>query len=65
MDWNYYDQVGLYPAKLNGSVWTTGHDSRYSQPPFIDTVGIRVMGYYDGGDLNYCYFQPSKLLVYS
>jgi phospholipase C len=60
VDWNYYDQVGKYPATLNGFVWTTGHDSRYNQPPFIDTDGIRVMGYYDGGDLNYYYFMASN-----
>ena len=60
VEWNYYDQLGLYPAKLNAFVWTTGHDARNNQPPFFDTNGIRVMGYYDGGDLNYYYFMASN-----
>ncbi|HKO14043.1 MAG TPA: alkaline phosphatase family protein, partial [Acidobacteriaceae bacterium] len=53
VDWNYGDQLGLYPAKLNGYVWVAGHDARYNQPPYYDTNGIRAMGYYDGTDLNY------------
>ena len=58
--WNFNDQVGLYPAKLNGAVWTAGHDSRNIVPPFVDTNGIRAMGYYDGTDLNYYYYMASN-----
>ena len=58
--WNFNDQVGRYPATLNAFVWTAGHDSRGIQPPFLDTNGIRAMGYYDGGDLNYYYFMASN-----
>ena len=57
-DWNYNDQVGLYPAENNGFVWTAGHDARALG--YYDTDGIRAMGYYDGGDLNYLYFMASK-----
>lgn len=60
VDWDYYDQVGNDPAKLNGFVKTAGHDARTIQPPFNDTDGIRAMGYYDGGDLNYYYFMASN-----
>jgi len=58
VDWNYYDQVGLYPATLNGFVKTAGGDARADQ--FYDVDGIRAMGYYDGGDLNYYYFMASN-----
>ena len=58
VDWNYYDQVGLYPATLNGFVKTAGGDARADQ--FYDVDGIRTMGYYDGGDLNYYYFMASN-----
>ncbi|HXE06419.1 MAG TPA: alkaline phosphatase family protein [Acidobacteriaceae bacterium] len=60
VDWNYGDQLGLYPAKLNGYVWVSAHDSRFNQPPYYDTNGIRAMGYYDGTDLNYYYFMASN-----
>ena len=60
VDWDYNDQVGDLPATLNGFVWTAGHDARAIQPPFIDTDGIRAMGYYEGGDLNYYYFMASN-----
>ena len=60
VDWDYNDPTGLHPAPLNGFVWTTGHDSRSITPPFIDTNGLRVMGYYDGSDLNYYYFMASN-----
>jgi len=58
VDWNYNDQVGLYPATLNGFGWVTGHDSR--NEGYYDVNGIRVMGYYDGGDLNFLYFMASN-----
>jgi phospholipase C len=60
VDWDYYDQVGQQPATLNGFVWTAGHDARAIQPPYYDSDGIRAMGYYDGGDLNYYYFMASN-----
>ncbi len=60
VDWDYNDQVGLQPATLNGFVWTAGHDARADVPPFNDVDGIRAMGYYDGGDLNYYHFMASN-----
>jgi phospholipase C len=60
VDWNFNDQVGLYPATLNGFVYTAAHDARFYQPPFNDTNGVRAMGYYDGNDLNYYYFMASN-----
>jgi phospholipase C len=60
VDWDFNDQVGLYPATLNGFVWTAGHDARANNPPFYDSDGIRAMGYYDGGDLNYYYYMASN-----
>jgi phospholipase C len=59
-DWAYSDLVGQYPAKLDGFVWTAAHDARAIQPPYKDINGIRAMGYYDGGDLNYYYFMASN-----
>lgn len=47
-------------ATLNGFVWTAGHDSRAVQPPYNDTDGVRVMGYYDGTDFPYYYFMASS-----
>jgi phospholipase C len=60
VNWDYGDQLGLYPAALNGFVYAAAHDARNYQPPFTDTNGIRAMGYYDGGDLNYYYFMASN-----
>jgi phospholipase C len=60
VDWDYNDAVGQLPATLNGFVWTAGHDARALLPPFNDTDGVRAMGYYDGGDLNYYYFMASN-----
>jgi len=58
VDWNFYDQVGQYPATLNGFVYTAAHDAR--NDTFNDVDGIRAMGYYDGSDLNYYYFMASN-----
>ena len=59
--WNFHDQLGLYPpAALDGFVWVAAHDGRNYQPRFIDTNGIRAMGYFDGDDLNYYYFIASN-----
>jgi phospholipase C len=60
LDWSYSDPVGHMPAALNGFIWTAGHDARAQVPPFNDVDGIRAMGYYDGGDLNYYYFMASN-----
>jgi len=60
VDWNFNDQVGLYPATLNGFVYAAAHDARFNQPPYYDTNGVRAMGYYDGNDLNYYYFMASN-----
>jgi len=61
VDWNYKDQLGLYPAKNNGFVHTAAHDARTNSPsPFYDSDGLRAMGYYDGSDLNYYYFMASN-----
>jgi hypothetical protein len=60
VDWDYNDPTGMSAAALNGYVWTAGHDARALKPPFNDVDGIRVMGYYDGGDLNYYYFMASN-----
>jgi phospholipase C len=60
VDWDYNDLVGQQAATLNGFVWAAGHDARAEQPPFNDVNGVRAMGYYDGGDLNYYYFMASN-----
>jgi phospholipase C len=58
-DWNLTDPVAPIAAN-DGFVWTAGHDSRNIVPPFIDTNGVRAMGYYDGSDLNYYHFMASS-----
>ena len=58
--WNFNDQVGKYPAKLNGFVWVAAHDGRNMQPTFTDADGIRAMGYYNDTDLPYYYFMASN-----
>lgn len=58
-DWNLTDPVSG-TATLNGYVYTGAHDARNNNPPFYDSNGIRVMGYYDGTDLNYYYFIASE-----
>jgi phospholipase C len=60
VDWDYSDPIGQTPATLNGFAWTAGHDARALVPPFNDVAGVRAMGYYDGGDLNYYYFMASN-----
>ncbi len=60
VDWDFNDVVGDTAATLNGFVWTAAKDGRDVVPPFNDTNGIRAMGYYDGGDLNYYYYMASK-----
>ena len=58
-DWNLFNPVSGTPT-LDGYVFTAGHDSRNNNPPFFDTGGIRVMGYYDNSDLNYYYYMASQ-----
>jgi phospholipase C len=59
VDFNLTNHVSP-TATLDGFVWTAGHDSRNQVPAFFDTNGVRVMGYYDGNDLNYYYFMASN-----
>jgi len=60
VDWDYNDPVGQQAAALNGFVLTAANDARQNVPSFKDTNGMRAMGYYNGGDLNYYYFMASK-----
>jgi phospholipase C len=60
VDWDYNDPTGQSAAALNGFVWTAAHDARTMQPAFTDTNGLRALGFYDGGDLNYYYFMASN-----
>jgi phospholipase C len=60
VDWDYNGVTGQLPATLNGFVWAAGHDARADAPAFNDVDGVRAMGYYDGGDLNYYYFMASN-----
>jgi phospholipase C len=58
-DWNASDSVSPTPT-LDGFVRTAANDARQLTTngvptPFFDVNGIRSMGYYDGGDLNYYY----------
>ncbi len=71
-DMNFNDPTLHYTglATLDGFIWTAAHDSRYPiadpfdntkiVPQFMDTNGVRVMGYYDGDDLNYYYYMASN-----
>ncbi|MGA8149631.1 MAG: alkaline phosphatase family protein [Terriglobales bacterium] len=67
IDWTYYDPTGTAPAKLDGFVFSGAHDARdngyYDNYPYFDTNGVRVMGYYDGDDLNYYYFMASNFAI--
>jgi len=58
VDWDFYDRVGHRPATLNGFAVTAASSARFAK--FYDVDGIRGMGYYDGGDLNYYYFMASN-----
>jgi phospholipase C len=59
VDWNLSNPVSSTPS-LNGFVYSGAHDARANNPPFYDTNGIRITGYYDGTDLNYYYFMASE-----
>lgn len=58
--WNVHDPASATPL-LNGFVDAGANDARQHTDnqgllaPFFDTNGVRVMGYYDGTDLNYYY----------
>ncbi len=60
VDWDYNDWLGDQPATSNGFVWAAAHFARDENPQFYDVDGLRAMGYYDGGDLNYYYFMASN-----
>jgi phospholipase C len=57
--WNLKDAISN-TATLDGFLWSAAHDARNIVPPFNDTNGVRAMGYYDGGDLNYYYSMASS-----
>jgi len=59
-DWDLNDPIGVSPAALNGFVVTAANDARQVVPALNDTNGLRAMGYFDGGDLNYYYFMASS-----
>lgn len=59
VDWNLKNPLSATPT-LDGYVYTGAHDARNNNPPFYDTDGIRVMGYYDDTDLNYYYYMASE-----
>ena len=59
-DWNASDPVAPPPPTLDGFVASAANDARQIVPPMTDVNGIRAMGYYDGGDLNYYYFMASN-----
>jgi phospholipase C len=60
IDWDFNNPEGHNPAALNGFVVTAAQDARQQSPTLMDTNGIRAMGYFDGGDLNYYYFMASQ-----
>ena len=59
VDWNLSNPVSS-TATMKGYVYTGAHDARNNTPPFHDVNGIRVMGHYDGTDLNYYYYMASQ-----
>jgi phospholipase C len=61
-DWDYTNPAdqpaevnssGAPNPPLNGFVWTAAYDAR--SDGFMDVMGVRAMGYFDGTDLNYYY----------
>ncbi len=63
VDWDFNAPTGVNPAALNGFVITAADDARQVSPPLNDTNGLRAMGYFDGGDLNYYYYMASKFAI--
>jgi phospholipase C len=60
VSWNVHNPVAPPPPTLDGFVQAAANDARQVTPPFNDVAGMRGMGYYDGGDLNYYYFMASS-----
>ena len=60
VDWDLNDYIGTSPAQLNGFVKTAADLARQQSPTFMDTNGLRAMGYFDGSDLNFYYFMASN-----
>lgn len=60
IDWDYTNPIGTTPALLDGFVQAGANDARQVTPPLNDVNGLRVMGYFDGTDLNYYYFMASN-----
>lgn len=60
VDWDLNDYLGTSPAQLNGFVKTAADIARQQSPTFMDTNGVRAMGYFDGSDLNFYYFMASN-----
>src|SRR6202521_3735790 len=59
-DFNFHYPQGQKGATLDGFVFTAAEYARRTYVHFNDVNGIRAMGYYDGGDLNYYYFMASN-----
>lgn len=59
VDWDLNDYIGTSPAQLNGFVKTAADLARQQSPTFMDTNGLRAMGYFDGNDLNFYYSMAS------
>jgi len=60
VDWDLNDPEGNSAATLNGFVVAAADDARQQSPTLMDTNGMRAMGYFDGGDLNYYYYMASN-----
>lgn len=60
VDWDYADPTGFDPPELNGFVETAANDARQNVPPFMDTDGLRAMGYYEDTDLNFYYYMATN-----
>jgi len=59
-DWDASDPVIPPPPTMDGFVASAANDARQIVPPMNDVNGLRAMGYYNGGDLNYYYFLASN-----
>lgn len=62
IDWDYTDPTGS-TAALNGFVQAGANDARQASTQVNDVNGYRVMGYFDGSDLNYYYFMASNFAI--
>jgi phospholipase C len=59
-DWDASDPVAPPPPTLDGFVASAANDARQIVPAMNDVNGLRAMGYYNGGDLNYYYSLASN-----